>query len=293
MQRLVVSLIGLLLLFSSCHRNSWSKEVKGFKAYPKKEFWYKWFGNNKNAPKPQPGEEVEIHYTLQKGDLVLDQSYTNSKPVLVHIPEKQYDNFFTKALKLMAQGDSLHILIPAKNVPELLGGYAQEFDSEDLVTFTYKMMHIKDKATLDNEMQETQQKLDSIRQKIPALISAFRDKKLSDVQTTASGLSYLIFNQGKGLKAAYNDVASMHYICFSEEGKIIDDSYINMVPLVFPIGTNALIDGCSEGVSLLNQGGSALLFIPPNLAYGAQGNEVIPPNSLVIFYIELFDLQKE
>lgn len=294
MQRILTSLLlGIVLIINACQPVLWRKQTKGLKAYPKKEFWYEWVGKDQHAPKPQVGEEVRIDYTLQKGAVVLDNSYQNAYPILVQIPEARYDNFFTKALKLMAEGDSLRVLIPANTVPELLGVYAREFEDEDLVTFTYKMHRIKDLATLNQEIVKEQAYLDSIRTTVPGLITKFKAGELENVQETPSGLSYLIFDQGKDTKASNGDVVSMHYICFSPEGKIVDDSYTNMLPLTFNIGTQSLIEGWSHGASLLGQGGKALLFIPPNLAYGSQGNgTVIPPNSLVVFYIEMMTVQK-
>lgn len=286
-------LIGLLFIINSCQRPAWRKQIRGLKAYPKNEFWYKWVGQDRNAPKPKVGEQVRIDYTLEKEDQVLDHSYNNIYPILVQIPEARYDNFFTKALKLMAEGDSIRLLIPAFEVKELLGPYVAAFEEEDLVTFTYKMHQIKSQETLQKEILEEQVYLDSIRQKIPKLIPKFNNKTLK-VQTTTSGLSYIIFDEGTGIKATTGDAVSVHYICFSNSGKIVDDSYTNMVPLSFVVGSQSLIEGWSEGTTLLKQGGKAVLFIPPHLAYGAQGNgDVIPPNSWVIFFIELMDVQKE
>lgn len=285
--------LSFIFFLSSCYRAPWSKQLKGLKAYPKQEFWYQWFGENPKAPKPQPGEEVRIDYTLQKGDTILDHSYSNIYPILVHIPEANYDNFFTKALKLMGQGDSLKVLIPADDVPDLLGEYYFRFQEDELVTVTYKMHEIKSKDNQQKQIIAEQLYLDSIRTAIPQLIETFKAGQLKTAQTTESGLSYCLFDEGTAPKAAYNDAISMHYICFTETGQIIDDSYTNMVPLSFTVGSQSLIEGWSEGATLLGLGGKAVLFIPPNLAYGTQGKgDIIPPNSSLIFYIELIDLQK-
>lgn len=287
-------LLILFLLFGSCQRPAWRKQIKGLKPYKKNEFWYKKISTNSNGSLPQVGEEVRIDYTLRKGNQILDDSYNNIYPVLVQIPEERYDNFFTKALKLMAEGDSLQLMIPAAEVPELLGQYVLNFEEEDLVTFTYKMHEIKSQASLQAEIIAEQVYLDSIRLNIPKLITQFDNKTLSDLKTTASGLSYLIFEKGTGPIVTVGDAVSVHYICFSNTGKIVDDSYTNMVPLSFIVGSQSLIEGWSEGTTLLSQGGKAVLFIPPNLAYGTQGNgDAIAPNSWVTFFIEVMDVQKK
>ena len=92
-----VGVVCIVLFFDSCLRAAWRKELKGLKAYHKKEFWYEWIGEDNDAPKPRVGEEVRIDYTLRKGNKILDDSYNGVYPILVQIPEARYDNFFTKA----------------------------------------------------------------------------------------------------------------------------------------------------------------------------------------------------
>lgn len=286
-------LIGLLINLTACRRPIWQQQLRGLKSYAKQEFWYELITSNPKAPKPQVGEEVQIEYTLQRGSTVLDHSYDNTFPILVQVPEARYDNFFTKALKLMAEGDSLRLLIPADEIPELLGDFAPLFEEDELVTFTYKMEAIKSEATKQQEIMAEQAYLDSIRKKIPTLIQNFEQKKLEGVQTTASGLSYLLLDEGKGPAAAVGDFVQVHYICFTQDQRIVDDSYTNMVPMSFQIGSQSLIEGWSEGIQLLKEGGKAVLFVPPQLAYGSQGNgDVIPPDTWLTFFIELMDVEK-
>lgn len=289
-----ICFLGILMIcFAACQPLSWNKQVKGLTNYNKGEFWYEWIGKNSAAPKPQVGEEVRIDYTLQKGNQVLDNSFDNAYPILVQIPEARYDNFFTKALKLMGEGDSLRLLIPAKNIPDLLGDYVNEFGDNELVTFTYNMRSIKSLEVAQQEILQEQRYLDSIRRTIPVLIEQFKDSTLANVHHTKSGLSYIIFDKGTGAQAQVGSLVNIHYICFLPTGRIVDDSYTNMVPISFEIGSQSLIEGWSEGAALLQQGGKAVLFIPPHLAYGAQGNgDVIPPNSWVVFYIEMKSVQK-
>lgn len=285
--------LGVVLTCIACHPLSWNKQTKGLTNYNKGEFWYEWIGADSAKPKAQVGEEVRIDYTLQKGAEVLDNSYRSTYPIYVQIPEARYDNFFTKALKLMGEGDSLRLLIPAKNIPDLLGKFVNEFQDNDLVTFTYKMHSIKSLASAQEKILQEQRYLDSIRKTIPVLIEKFTNKSLENVQTSSSGLSYIVFDKGSGVQAQVGNFVNIHYICFLPSGRIVDDSYTNMVPITFQIGSQSLIEGWSEGAALLQQGGKALLFIPPHLAYGVQGNgDVIPPNSWVFFYIEMMGIQK-
>ena len=61
----------------------------------------------------------------------------------------------------------------------------------------------------------------------------------------------------------------------------------------FSVGIGQVIKGWDEGIMLLNKGASARLVIPSNLGYGARGaGSVIPPNSTLIFDVELLDIQE-
>lgn len=306
---------GVLLLISSCQRPVqpnpsavsttapevvltdslravWSQQTKGMQVHGQNEFWYELVSQTPQSAKPQVGEQVRMDYSIQRGDSILDHSYNNVSPILVQIPEPHYDNFFTKALQLMGEGDSLRLLVPARDIPQLLGQHVVSFTADDLVTFTYKLYEIKDPATLQKEIIAEQERLDSIRQTIPTLMQEFEQGTLTGLKTTERGLSYLIFDKGSQPTAKQGNAVTVHYICLSDAGLIVDDSYTNMVPLPFVVGSQTLIEGLSQGVELLGEGGSALLFVPPNLAYGVQGyGEVIPPNSWVTFYIELMDIE--
>jgi len=67
-----------------------------------------------------------------------------------------------------------------------------------------------------------------------------------------------------------------------------------MVPLKFKVGSNAIIDGISQGALLLGEGGAAFLVVPPQLAYGEEGSPpTIAPHSQLFFYIELITISKD
>jgi len=285
-----ICLLCLVLLAAfACQKPLWKKQVKGFNKSKTDEFWYQWYGKNPDAPKPKVGEQVHIDYQIYKRDTLLATSYDQSAPVLVEIPPDELDNLFTKALKMLATGDSLVVKVMAEEVPDLLGEYGQRFAPQELVTFCYKMHHIKDRASWQAAIKAQKQKLDSIRKAIPAFIKKYHQSPSQvGLSSTTNGLLYKIYEAGKGASVSYGDNVSVHYICFNTDGLIIDDSFSNMVPLDFEVGTPALIDGFSEGARLLKQEGKALLAVPPKLGYGKPGSgPLIPPNSMVFFYLEL------
>jgi FKBP-type peptidyl-prolyl cis-trans isomerase len=70
--------------------------------------------------------------------------------------------------------------------------------------------------------------------------------------------------------------------------------HANGAPFRFNLGMGRVIKGWDEGIAKLRVGEQATLIIPPDLAYGSAGRPpVIPPNSTLIFLVELIDIQEE
>jgi len=106
------------------------------------------------------------------------------------------------------------------------------------------------------------------------------------VQTTASGLQYKIVNPGTGVKPAEYDTVQVNYVGTLIDGTEFDSSYKRGEPVKFPL--NGVIKGWVEGIQLIGEGGKIKLFIPSELAYGAQqAGPQIGPNSTLVFTIEL------
>jgi FKBP-type peptidyl-prolyl cis-trans isomerase FklB len=118
--------------------------------------------------------------------------------------------------------------------------------------------------------------------------SAFleENKKKEGVVTLASGLQYMILNEGEGESPTLNDKVTTHYTGTLLNGQVFDSSHKSGKPATF--GVTQVIPGWTEALQMMQVGDKWKLFIPPNLAYGAQGYPgLIPPNSTLIFEIEL------
>jgi FKBP-type peptidyl-prolyl cis-trans isomerase len=112
---------------------------------------------------------------------------------------------------------------------------------------------------------------------------------------TASGLKYTIMQTGKAdARVAKNgDTVSVHYTGWLPDGKKFDSSLDRNQPFEFPLGQGHVIKGWDEGVAGMKIGEKRKLVIPPDLGYGERGagGGEIPPNSTLIFEVELLDLK--
>lgn len=116
------------------------------------------------------------------------------------------------------------------------------------------------------------------------------NKKKAGIKTTASGLQYEVITEGKGEKPAATDTVEVNYKGTLIDGTEFDNSYKRGQSISFPL--NGVIRGWTEALQLMPVGSKYRLFIPSNLAYGANDTGPIPGGSVLIFEVELLNVKK-
>jgi len=109
--------------------------------------------------------------------------------------------------------------------------------------------------------------------------------------TTASGLQYWDLVTGNGAVAVPGKQVSVHYTGWLTDGTKFDSLRDRNQPIQFVLGMGQVIKGWDEGVAGMKVGGKRQLRIPPNLAYGSRPVGPIPPNSTLVFDVELLDVK--
>jgi len=122
-----------------------------------------------------------------------------------------------------------------------------------------------------------------------ALAFMEKNKKKKGVKVTASGLQYEVLKKGGGSKPKITDKVEVNYHGTLIDGRIFDSSVNRGQSATFPI--NGVIKGWQEAIPMMKKGAKWRIIIPPALAYGAQGRPGIPPNSALIFEVELIDIK--
>ncbi len=114
----------------------------------------------------------------------------------------------------------------------------------------------------------------------------------ANMTKTTSGLRYTDLKVGDGPSPKSGQTCSVHYTGWLTNGTKFDSSLDRGQPFAFPIGQGQVIKGWDEGVMGMKVGGKRKLMVPPDLAYGPGGYPpVIPPNSELIFEVELLGVQ--
>jgi len=115
------------------------------------------------------------------------------------------------------------------------------------------------------------------------------NKKKDGVQVRPSGLQYKILKASTGRTPTATDTVLAHYRGTLLSGKEFDSSHKRGQPATLPVGR--VIPGWTEAIQLMPVGSKWQIFVPASLAYGERSAGPIPPNSTLIFEIELLDIK--
>ena len=95
---------------------------------------------------------------------------------------------------------------------------------------------------------------------------------------------------GQGEAVKQGDVVHVHYTGMLKDGSVFDSSKTRGVPFSFTVGQGRVIKGWDLGLVGMKIGGKRILTIAPELGYGSRDLGVIPPNSTLIFEIDLLGI---
>jgi FKBP-type peptidyl-prolyl cis-trans isomerase FkpA len=110
-------------------------------------------------------------------------------------------------------------------------------------------------------------------------------------EKTASGIGITKIKEGTGASPKASDTVKVHYRGTLVDGKEFDSSYKRGQPATFPL--NRVIPCWTEGMQTMKTGGKSRVVCPPDLAYGSRGiSGTIPPNSTLVFEVELLEIAK-
>ncbi|CCG53856.1 Probable peptidyl-prolyl cis-trans isomerase precursor PpiB [Flavobacterium indicum GPTSA100-9 = DSM 17447] len=192
----------------------------------------------------------------------------NKHSVFGHVVEGQ------SVVDAIAQNDLIDKVVILK-----VGKEAKAFDAVKVFGD-----YFKNKEALEKKEKEEKEKAD-------AALKAKVMQEFANATTTASGLKYIVLQEGTGAQPTATSNVKVHYTGMLLDGKVFDSSVQRGEPISF--GLNQVIKGWTEGVQLMKEGAKYKFLIPSNLAYGERGaGGVIPPNADLIFEVELLGINK-
>ncbi len=156
------------------------------------------------------------------------------------------------------------------------------------------------KAQMDAALKQFQQELaaqqkQQMQQQSAANTKAGADflaknKTQKDVVTLSNGLQYKILQPGNGTPPTANDTVTVDYEGALVDGTVFSSTYQQGQPVSFQV--TQVIPGWQQALKMMKPGAEWMIYIPANLAYGAQGaGDAIGPNATLVFKIHLISVQ--
>ncbi len=219
------------------------------------------------SKKIEAGMRVKVHYNgfFEDGKL-FDSSYQRGNPIEIMVGKGMIIQGLEQGLQLLSIGDRAQLFIPYNL------GYGEQGRGP-----------IPGSANLIFDVEI----VDAVEVEKP---KPFAVEGLPVMQID-TGLKYIVVEEGKGAVAQPGNLVVVHYTGYLEDGTIFDSSVERGDPFRFRLGQGNVIAGWDQGFAVLSKGSKARLIIPANLGYGSRPMGPIPPNSTLIFDVQLIDIQ--
>ncbi|MDR1974347.1 MAG: FKBP-type peptidyl-prolyl cis-trans isomerase [Bacteroidales bacterium] len=283
-------IVALALATFSCG----SGETSGFKK-TNGGLYYKFYSENKDARQAEVGDVIEGYVTLIVDSIVRYQS--NKPEKLFHISaETLFSGDINEGFVLLHEGDSVVFKVNMDSINKYQGGGAPT-TKEKYATYGIKVTRLFSESELAIEMELEAERMKPVED---SLINNYLKEHKLNAKQTESGLYLVSVRSGSGATHAVGETVSINYIGKFLNGQIFDGNWESELkkegintegrrfnPLSVTVGSGQVIPGFEEAIMMMKKGGRATVILPSSLAYGAQGNQVIPPYTPLVFEIEI------
>lgn len=247
---------------------------------------------------PTAEDVVNVHYKGMLLDTtVFDSSYDRGEPI--QFPLNEVIPGWTEGITLLKEGGAGTLYIPsglAYGANPRPGG---KIKPNDPLIFEVELLDIltreeyaasQEKVFRERIAQFIAPGKAKVGEKDDATLQAYIKKNKLDAQKTEDGIYYVVEEAGSEEKPNITSRVTVHYTGKLLDGTKFDSSIDRGQPATFSL--QGVVPGWSFGIPMFGKGGKGKLLIPSYLGYGERGSgEKIPPNSPLVFDIEIIDFQ--
>jgi len=283
----VATLCTIAVCFSACKE----KRFKGF-TQTETGLYYKITTKNAEGKVPQEGDYLyfEVSFDADFDSTLVFPVRDMEGPLTPSV----FKGDVFEAYSLLKEGEVGEFYIKADSFMMyfMMAMPPPSVTPESMLHFTIKLKEVKPKEVYEQEMavkeQEYMEMIAVKKEEEKVALAAYIAEQKITVKPTESGLYFIEKVKGKGAKAENGKKVSVHYTGKLLDGTVFDSSVERDKPLEFTLG-EGMIPGFAEGISLMKEGGKAVLVIPSDLAYGERGGPggKIGPCTPIVFEVEL------
>lgn len=253
-----------------------------------------------------------IKYETESGKVLFESTPEGPSPIRIDSSFLQNEGAFFEIIGKMSVGDSLNYQLSASElfVDNFKGQLPDSLTADEMISITASFM---EQVTMEQYQQKAismrrTQMLEQVDQEQLAadveIIDAYLEENGIEAEKSETGIRYVINKQGEGPKPTLGQQVRVNYA-----GRLLDGTYFDTSieevakeqglytegrpyqPYPIRIYSSPVITGWHEGISLLNEGTQATLYIPSPLAYGSTDrSEIITANSILVFDVELVEV---
>ncbi len=266
--------------------------------------YYQFFTQNNEAEQPKVGDLIDMRIFGAVNDTTIIVANTDNT---LPMEAPMFAGDFFEGLSMMHKGDSASFIV---NIDSTFikwfhqTSLPEEFKSTDVMRFEVRLddfypeseyaARYSAKIKKDIDARIEKMKADHPEETATAAqqLTEYLAKNNITVEPTASGLYYVMTQEGNGEKPEVGQMVQVHYTGKLLDGTLFDSSIERGEPISIPIGVGQVIPGWDEGIMMMSKGEKGVLYIPYYLAYGdRQAGDKITPFSNLMFEVELVDFQ--
>lgn len=256
----------------------------------------------KNTPTPQIGDIVSYDFKIKQGDSTVYSAYNlngDTAHIIIDKPENSSDeqkkNLMKRLLDL-SEGESTEYSLPngQKGFLTLYRIYAPkdfekkiEISRQEDKAFEERWRKIN--TYLKSNIVFFTRRTEGVKDSVIQLAKLYSKGDLAaSIQTHPTGLKYIYIHEGKGEKPRIKkSLIWMHFAGALPDGTFLANTYPKGIPELVNQDEHVLMKGLELAATQFKEGSKVLLILPPQLAYGEKGMEGIPPNSELVFMVEI------
>ncbi len=268
----------MVIVFSSCRKNDFSVSGSGLR--------YR-FVEKKGGDKPKQGDMMRLHikYKNNKNEVLYDSDILGDAFVLELTPPT-FRGGLEEGFAMMGEGDSACFLVSADSVFQktFMQPLPASIEKGDFLYFDVRMKKVMTAVEFKKE-SETKEK--EVLNEEVYLIEDYLKKNQITVEPVEEGVYLIVFNEGTGIKPVFGDSVELKYTGSFLSGEVFDASSKSGSTLKYLLGDGKRLPAWEKAVASLKEGTRARLVLSSLHAYGKAGLGPVPPDTPVVFDIEL------
>ena len=269
---------------------------------------------DKDGATIKEGDFLSLKVTQKtEEDSVMYESAAYDRPALLIQQKPAFKGDLYSAISMLSEGDSATFKISLDSMQTKMGMPKPTNTKGKYFIYSIRVDKVIPKGTQNDQQMQAKveaymkAETEKAKNKEAGIIKNYISAKDLKPTVTASGLNYVITQQGNGPKPAVGDTVEVNYTgrFITGKEKAFDTSVKDVAqkenlfdamrpyqPIKVTAGMQGTIPGFDEALLLLNKGSKATIIIPSKLGYGSQGSQIIGPYTPLLFELEIVNVIK-